>query len=126
MGDEVLAAALAHVPCLQVDAVICSCLWLWHPCVNVTQSSWDKLCNSSSITSCEQLQHSQYPSGSVARHQELEIEYDFKLNGPGLEVLPRCCPSLKALRLKQIPFLFAYFLPDLQHLAVSCSGVHGS
>ena len=24
MGDKVLAAALAHMPCLQVDAVICS------------------------------------------------------------------------------------------------------
>jgi hypothetical protein len=32
VGDEVLAAALAHMPCLQVDAVIHSCLWLRHPC----------------------------------------------------------------------------------------------
>ena len=28
--DEVLAAALAHLPCLQVAAVTCSCLWLRH------------------------------------------------------------------------------------------------
>ena len=61
-----------------------------------------------------------------ARHQELEIECDFMLNGLGLEVLPRCCPSLTALRLKLLLHLFHYeeFLPSLQQLTVSC--MHGS
>jgi hypothetical protein len=50
--------------------------------------------------------------------QELDIECDFSLKGPGLEVLPRCCPSLKALRLRQLMDVTDCFLPVLQHLAV--------
>ena len=54
-----------------------------------------------------------------ARHQELELSYNCALEGPGLEVLPRCCPSLKALHLKHLPNLADCFLPALQQSEVS-------
>jgi hypothetical protein len=65
---------------------------------------------------------------SDACHQDLEVEFDANLRGPGLEVLPRYCPSLKALRLKSLVLLidYEYFLPTLKQLKVSCAGVHGS
>ncbi len=62
----------------------------------------------------------------MPRHQELEIEFVFTLEGPGLEVLPRCCPSLKALRLRQLLDLTDCFLPALKHLTVCCAGMYGS
>ena len=66
--------------------------------------------------------------GSDACHQELETECDFELRGGFLEVLPRCCPSLQVLRLKQLQFLFdyEYFLPALQQMTVGFAGMHGS
>ena len=49
------------------------------------------------------------------------------LFGSGLEVLPRCCPSLKALRLKLLLHLVHYehFLPTLQQISVGCASMHG-
>ena len=55
-------------------------------------------------------------------HQELGIEHDVDLQGSGLEVLPRCCPFLKTLRLQQLPSLTDCFLPAVQQLAVRCTG----
>jgi hypothetical protein len=46
--------------------------------------------------------------------EDLEISYNCALEGAGLEVLPRCCPSLKALHLKHLPNLADCWFPALQ------------
>lgn len=43
-----------------------------------------------------------------------------RLTGASLESLPRCCPGLKVLHLKQIARLNGRFLSALQHLTVGC------
>ena len=51
---------------------------------------------------------------------------NFELKGSGLEVLPSCCPSLKALRLEELRHLTDCFLPALQQHMVCCEGMHDS
>ena len=51
VGDEVLAAALAHMPCLQVIVLICSDLWIWQFVLSaVCQCDTDNKCAASCAT----------------------------------------------------------------------------
>lgn len=51
---------------------------------------------------------------------ELDICNNTVLTGSSLELLPRCCPGQKNLRLTKLPRLRGGFLSALQHLTVCC------
>lgn len=55
--------------------------------------------------------------------QELDICNNVVLTGSSLELLPRCCPGLKNLRLTELAWLRGEFLSALQHLTV-CFMLH--
>ena len=60
---------------------------------------------------------------SCSCFQELEILRNFRLTGSSLKELPRCCPGLRVLCLRQLPWLEGGFLSALQQLEV-CYAEH--